>query len=135
MWAGTFALGADLQPFGLGVVRPLLDDAVAVASDPKVVLVVDEAAMDLRLRARDVEGIDDFAVGVVLDYRRRRDRRQRLHRRRAGALGINQVAAIYREHVVLRIDARSSDFAGDPRQRLTGRGAEPWRSSKLAGHG
>ena len=41
------AFGADLQQLRRAVVRPLLHDAVAVAGDPDVVLVVDEAAVNL----------------------------------------------------------------------------------------
>src|SRR5207244_11594534 len=43
--AHTF--GADLQQLRLAVVRPFLYDAVAIAGDPDVVLVIDEAAMNL----------------------------------------------------------------------------------------
>ena len=46
---------ADLQK-GLSVVAPFLDDAVAVAGEPDVVLVIDEAAVDdARDRSRVAE--------------------------------------------------------------------------------
>ena len=68
-------LGADLQQQRLAVVRILLDDAVAVAGDPDVVLVIDEAAVETgrhrgELRgARVAEMVHDVAVAVEFDHR------------------------------------------------------------------
>jgi len=89
----------------------LLDDAVAVPSEPKVVLGVDEAPVQSgRHDAQLAKGIHHVASGVVFDDRRRR--------RRDEVLAVRQSVlrrAVYREDVVLRVDTGSADLAGDPR--------------------
>src|SRR5713101_3132478 len=132
------AAQADLQQQLASVVRVLLDDAVSIAGDPDVVLVVDEQAMDsLRHSAQrpmarrasvaadrvdrsgpprrrgghDVRrpGVHHVPRPVELDDRGRWMRDHRLRRHQV-ALG----TAGDDEDVIVRVDAVSGDLAGHP---------------------
>ena len=120
--------GPDLQERqGRAVVRILLHDAVAVAGDPDVVLVVDEAAVnavgqDIPVAPR----VHDVPRGVELDDGSRGNGVQRFRR-------VDEIAAGHDEDVVLRIDAGPRDFPGGPRLGLPGRRADDERGSVVAG--
>ena len=120
--AVAHALGADLQQ-ELPVVAVLLDDAVGVAGDPDVVLVVGEAAVQafrhhLRAAARREErGVaparHDVAGGVVGHDRRRRHAGLLLEGMELAERALLP-AAVEREDVVVRVDAGAADFARGP---------------------
>ena len=117
----------DLQQQMFAVVRILLHDAVAVARDPDVVLVVDEAAVnavgqDVPVAPR----VHHVAGGVEFDHGCRGDRIESFGR-------VDQVSARHNEHVVPRIDAGSRDFAGRPWLGLACRSTDHERGSVFAG--
>src|SRR5262249_10647444 len=97
------------------VVRILLHDAVAIARDPDVVLVIDEAAVNAVGQNISVAPRGDrVAFGVEFHHGWRGDAFYILRR--------DQIASGDNEDVVLRVDARSSDLAGNPRARTSGCG-------------
>ena len=63
----TDALLTNLQQQTLAVVRPFLDDAVAVASNPDVVLVVDETPVDAVGKHRSRPGWAERGVAPAVD--------------------------------------------------------------------
>ncbi len=108
---------ADLQQHLRAVVTPFLYDAVPVAGNPDVVLVVDETAVEPigqgpRATVGQQRGIaprvHHVAVGVVLDDRRRRHR-QRPQRRLGRFIG-----AIEGDEMAPRVEAARADAPGDP---------------------
>ena len=121
-------LGSDLEQQRLAVVRVLLDDAiVAVAADPHIALVVDEAAVDAvrqdgvatrvrtaRHERRVAPGVGHAAILIELDNGGRGDRPGRA----ADSLGRRQAAGLkaagHDEEVVAGIDAGASDLARHP---------------------
>ena len=125
----ALAARADLQQQRLAVVRVLLDDAIAVAGDPDVVLIVDEAAVDaVRQHVAIAPGVDHVARLIELDHRRRRHRVERLRR-------VDEIAARDDEDVVARVDAGAGHLAGRPRLGLAGRRADDQRCAPVAGAG
>src|SRR5712692_8978172 len=100
--------GPDLEQHRPAVVRVLLHDSISIAGDPDVVLVVDETAMQtIRHDVSVAKGVHHVSFAVELDDRRGGDCDH--------ILGSDQVPAVYREDVIVRIDASSSHFPGDPR--------------------
>src|SRR4029453_16462150 len=90
------SLGADLQQQGCTIVRVLLHDAIAIAGDPNIVLIIDEAPVDaiwqdIRVPPR----VYYVTVGIVFDHRWGRDRND--------SLGCDQTvleSAVDREDVI-----------------------------------
>src|SRR5713101_5286706 len=100
--------GPDLEQHRPAVVRVLLHDSISIAGDPDVVLVVDETAMQtIRHDVSVAKGVHHVSFAVELDDRRGGDCDH--------ILGSDQVPAVYREDMIVRIDASSSHFPGDPR--------------------
>src|SRR4030095_4176316 len=64
------SLAADLQQQGLTIVRVLLHDAIPIAGDPNVVLVIDEAPVDAIWQdVRVTPRVYYVTVAIVLDDR------------------------------------------------------------------
>ena len=100
---------ADLKQ-QIAFARVLLDDAIAVAGNPDIVLVIDEAAVDaVRQDRRLTPCIHYVTVAIVLDNRRGRDRDDCLWRDQTVI-----VTAVHGENVVVRVDAGSGDLTRHP---------------------
>ena len=94
----TDALLADLQQQLAAVVRVFLHHAGRGARDPDVVVLVEVAGVQPRIeQLRVAPGIDDVAVRIELDDRRRESSRVQL--------AVEHVLPVEDEHVVLRVDA------------------------------
>ena len=137
-------LSADLEQLGAAVVAPLLHDAIRIAADPDIVLVIDEAAVDavrqnrvlarVRLSGRNqrrvTPGVRHIAFGIEFDHRwgrlglERPPERAGVRVGSAHALRGRKAARLeatgHDDEVILRVDAGPAGFAGYPvvRQRL-----------------
>ena len=117
----------DLQQQPAAIMRILLHDAIAVAGDPDVVLVVDEAAVNAVGQHIPVApGVHHASVGVEFDNGCRRNRIESFGR-------VDEVSARHNEHMIPRVDAGSRDFAGRPWLGLACRRTEHERGSVIAG--
>src|SRR4029453_5306811 len=90
--------------------RVLLDDAIAVAGNPDIVLVIDEAAVDaVRQLCRVTPRVYYVTMAIVFDHRRGRARAACLSRAHTVI-----VTAVDGENVVARVDAGSGDLTRHP---------------------
>src|SRR5258708_11268205 len=94
--------------------RVLLEDSIAVAGDPDVVLEIDEVAVQaVRQDLEIAPGVHHVPRAIDLDDRRRRFPHDRLFPRQVSRRSAGGTA-VDREEVIVRVEAGSRDLAGDP---------------------